>query len=56
MAKLEGLKITKRHLFAEIKQGFDTLSSARKAEKNLNTIEVKLIPVPKLWRHEDSPY
>ena len=48
MAKLEGLKITKRHLFAEIKQGFDTLSSARKAEKNLNTIEVKLIPVPKL--------
>ena len=40
--------MTKRHLFAEIKQGFDALSSARKAEKNLNTIEVKSTPAPKL--------
>jgi len=40
--------MTKRHLFAEIKQGFDALSCARKAEKNLNTIKVKLITAPKL--------
>ena len=40
--------MTKRHLFAEIKQGFSALSSARKAEKNLNSIKVKSIPVPKL--------
>ena len=40
--------MTKRHLFAEIKQGFDALSCARKAEKNLNTIKVKLINAPKL--------
>ena len=40
--------MTKRHLFAEIKQGFDALSSARKAEKNLNTIEVNSILEPKL--------
>ena len=40
--------MTKRHLFAEIKQGFDALSRARKAEKNLNTIKVKFITAPKL--------
>ena len=40
--------MTKRHLFAEIKQGFNALSSARKAEKNLNTRRVKLIPALKL--------
>ena len=40
--------MTKRHLFAEIKQGFDALSRARKAEKNLNTKKVKLITAPKL--------
>ena len=40
--------MAKRHLFAEIKQGFDALSLARKAEKNLNTIKVKFITAPKL--------
>ncbi len=47
--------MTKRHLFAEIKQGFDALSSARKAEKNLNTIRVKLIPAPKLGAKKFDP-
>ena len=47
--------MTKRHLFAEIKQGFDALSSARKAEKNLNTIKVKLIPGPKLGAKKFRP-
>jgi len=47
--------MTKRHLFAEIKQGFDALSRARKAEKNLNTIKVKLIPVPKLGAMKFHP-
>jgi len=40
--------MTKRDLFAEIKQGFDALSRARKAEKNLNTKKVKLTTAPKL--------
>jgi hypothetical protein len=40
--------MTKRHLFAEIKQGFDALSCAHKAEKNPNTTKVKLIAAPKL--------
>ena len=40
--------MTNRHLFVEIKQGFDALSSVRKAEKNQNTIEVKSTPAPKL--------
>ena len=40
--------MTKRHLFAEINQGLDALSRARKAEKNLNTKKVKLITAPKL--------
>ncbi len=47
--------MTKRHLFAEIKQGFSALSSARKAEKNLNSIKVKLIPVPKLGAKKFYP-
>lgn len=47
--------MTKRHLFAEIKQGIDALSSARKAEKNLNTIKVKLIPAPKLGAKKFHP-
>ena len=47
--------MTKRHLFAEIKQGFAALSRARKAEKNLNTIKVKLIPVPKLGAMKFHP-
>lgn len=47
--------MTKRHLFAEIKQGFDALSSARKAEKNLNTIEVKSTPAPKLGAKKFDP-
>jgi len=40
--------MTKRHLFGEIKQGFDALSRARKAAKNPNTIKVKSITEPKL--------
>ena len=47
--------MTKRHLFVEIKQGFDALSSARKAEKNLNTIEVKSTPAPKLGAKKFDP-
>ena len=47
--------MTKRHLFAEIKEGLDALSSARKAEKNLNTIEVKSIPAPKLGAKKFDP-
>ena len=47
--------MTKRHLFAEIKQGFDALSSARKAEKNLNTTEVRSIPAPKLGAKKFHP-
>ena len=47
--------MTKRHLFAEIKQGFDALSGARKAEKNLNTIEVSSIPAPKLGAKKFHP-
>ena len=48
--------MTKRHLFAEIKEGLDALSSARKAEKNLNTIEVKSIPEPKLGAKKFHPF
>ena len=47
--------MTKRHLFVEIKQGFDALSSACKAEKNLNTIEVKSTPAPKLGAKKFDP-
>ena len=47
--------MTKRHLFAEIKQGFDALSSACKAEKNLNTTEVRSIPAPKLGAKKFHP-
>ena len=47
--------MTRRHLFAEIKQGFNALSSARKAEKNLNTIEVKSIPEPKIGAKKFHP-
>ena len=47
--------MTKRHLFAEIKQGFDALSSARKTEKNLNILEVKSIPEPKLGAKKFHP-
>ena len=47
--------MTKRHLFAEIKQGFDALSRARKAEKNLNTIGVKSTPAPKLGAKKFDP-
>jgi hypothetical protein len=47
--------MTNRHLFAQIKQGFNALSSARKAEKNLNTIRVKLIPAPKLGAKKFHP-
>jgi len=47
--------MTKRHLFAEIKQGFHALSSARMTEKNLNTIKVKLILGPKLGAKKFRP-
>ena len=47
--------MTRRHLFAEIKQGFNALSSARKAEKNLNTIKVKSITAPKLGAKKRHP-
>ena len=47
--------MTKLHLFAEIKEGLDALSSARKAEKNLNTIEVKSTPAPKLGAKKFDP-
>jgi len=47
--------MTKRYLFVEIKQGFDSLSRARKAEKNLNTIKVKSITAPKLGAKKFHP-
>ena len=47
--------MTKRYLFVEIKQGFDSLSRARKAEKNLNAIEVRSIPAPKLGAKKFHP-
>ena len=47
-AKLEGLKMIKRILFAEIMQGFDALSSARKAETTLRTVKVKLKSAQKI--------
>ena len=47
--------MTKRHLFAEIKQGFVALSSARKAEKNLNILEVRSLPAPKLGAKKFHP-
>ena len=46
--------MTKRDLFAEIKQGFDALSRARKAEKNLNTKKCKVNNCAKAWRQEVS--
>ena len=36
--------MSKRNLFAELKEGFDALAAARKGKKTLHTTEVELKP------------